>query len=375
MNRRNIFKLSLLLFIALTTWQCSKSVEGTVIRGEIENAANLQVFVDRVIIGKANSVLDKSDIDGSGHFEIAFPEGLEAGVYNLRIGAKRVQFILDGSEGAVQVNGDLSTLQNYDFEISGSKDSRTFVHFMQGLLKRQYSSEDINNFIDTTQNAAMGAFVAYQALGPRGEFLDIHKAAQSKLAAAYPDSEMASEYGKFISAVETQYRARMANERIKVGQPAPDIELPGPDGKTTYALSDLRGKVVLLDFWASWCGPCRRENPNVVEVYKKYRDQGFTVFSVSLDGLDSRTKARFSSEEQVQQMLERSRQRWIGAIEQDGLIWESHVSDLKKWESAPAATYGVRGIPKTFLIDREGKIAEIGLRGAAQIERALQKYL
>jgi len=374
MNMRTIFKLPLLLLIALTTWQCNQQVEGTVIQGDIENAANLQIFVDRVIIGKANSVLDKADIDGSGHFEIAFPEGLEAGVYNLRIGAKRVQFVLDGSEGLLEMQGDLSTLQNYDFEVSGSDDTRAFVQFMQGLLKREYSSEDINNFIDTTQNAAMGAFVAYQALGPRGEFLDIHKVAQSKLAAAHPDSEMASEYSKFISAVETQYQARMANERIKVGQPAPDIELPGPNGER-YALSDLKGKIVLLDFWASWCGPCRRENPNVVEVYKKYKDQGFTVFSVSLDGLDSRSKARFSSEEQVQEMIDRSRDRWVGAIEQDGLIWENHVSDLKKWESAPAATYGVRGIPKTFLIDREGKIAEIGLRGAAQIERALQKYL
>ncbi len=150
--------------------------------------------------------------------------------------------------------------------------------------------------------------------------------------------------------------------------------LPSPSGKV-YALSDLKGKVVLLDFWASWCGPCRRENPNVVKIYKKYKDQGFTVFSVSLDGLDSRTKARFNSEELIQQQLEISKQRWIKAIEQDGLEWPYHVSDLKKWECAPARLYGVTSIPRTFLIDREGRIAAVNLRGAQQIEQALLMVL
>jgi thiol-disulfide isomerase/thioredoxin len=370
---RKIVNLSLILLSVLFAWQCSQPIEGTVIRGDIEGASNLQVFIDKVIIGKAYSVIAKSDIDASGSFEMTFPEGLDAGIYNLRIGAKRINLILDGSEGLVSLKGNLGTLQDYDFQISGSGDSQAFANLMQGL-KQSPKSSDIKNFVDTTQNSLMGAFVAYRALGPNGQFLDIHKAAQSKLVSAYPNSEMSSEYGKFISAVERQYQARLASERIKVGQPAPDIRLPGPDGEE-FALSDLKGKVVLLDFWASWCGPCRRENPNVVEVYKKYRDEGFTVFSVSLDGLDSRSKARYSSEEQVEEMLQRSKERWIGAIEQDNLIWDYHVSDLKKWESQPAAVYGVRGIPKAFLIDREGKIAEIGLRGAANIERALQKYL
>ncbi|MCB0619794.1 MAG: AhpC/TSA family protein, partial [Saprospiraceae bacterium] len=98
-------------------------------------------------------------------------------------------------------------------------------------------------------------------------------------------------------------------------------------------------------------------------------------FSVSLDGLDSRTKARFSSEEQAQQQLESSRDRWVKAIEQDGLPWQYHVSDLKKWECAPAQEYGVRSIPRTFLIDRDGKIAAINLRGAEALEQELLKLL
>ena len=132
---------------------------------------------------------------------------------------------------------------------------------------------------------------------------------------------------------------------------------------------------MLLDFWASWCGPCRRENPSVVKVYNKYKSQGFEVFSVSLDGLDSRTKARYGSEEQINQQLASSTTRWKQAIAQDKLTWENHVSDLKKWDSAPAQTYGVSGIPRTFMIDREGKIAAVGLRGAASIEAELKKLL
>ncbi len=135
--------------------------------------------------------------------------------------------------------------------------------------------------------------------------------------------------------------------------PAPDISLPGPDGKN-HALSNLKGKVVLLDFWASWCGPCRRANPHVVETYKKYKDKGFEVFSVSLDRPDGK-------------------QNWIDAIAKDGLLWDNHVSDLQFWSSAPAAVYGVRSIPKTFLIGRDGKI--VALNPREQLEEELLKVL
>lgn len=132
-----------------------------------------------------------------------------------------------------------------------------------------------------------------------------------------------------------------------VGAEAPEISLPTPDGEVLN-LSDLRGKVVLVDFWASWCRPCRAENPNVVRMYQKYKDQGFEILGVSLD---------------------RSKDAWLKAIEKDGLTWK-HVSDLKYWQSEAAQTYGVSGIPYTVLLDREGKIIANKLRGR-QLEQKL----
>lgn len=132
-----------------------------------------------------------------------------------------------------------------------------------------------------------------------------------------------------------------------IGAEAPDFAQATPEGKD-LRLSDLRGKVILVDFWASWCGPCRRDNPHVVGLYNRYKDKGFDILGVSLD---------------------RDRQRWLDAIEQDGLVWH-HVSDLKQWSNAVAQLYGVNSIPHTVLVDKEGRILARNLRGEA-LERKL----
>ena len=137
---------------------------------------------------------------------------------------------------------------------------------------------------------------------------------------------------------------------IMPGTEAPDIELPDPEGKLRK-LSDLRGKVVLIDFWASWCRPCRAENPNVVRIYNMYHERGFEVFSVSLD---------------------KDRSAWLKAIADDHLTWPNHVSDLRGWSSAGGKLYGISSIPSTVLVGPDGKILARNLRGQ-QLEQKLQE--
>ena len=139
---------------------------------------------------------------------------------------------------------------------------------------------------------------------------------------------------------------------INIGAIAPEINLKSPGGKW-IALSSLKGKVVLLDFWASWCRPCRAENPNVVRLYNKYKEKGFTVYSVSLD---------------------QNKDKWIAAITQDQLTWSNHVSELTGWKSSAGNKYGVSSIPKTFLIDAKGKIIAYDLRGN-NLEKKLSEIL
>jgi thiol-disulfide isomerase/thioredoxin len=176
---------------------------------------------------------------------------------------------------------------------------------------------------------------------PADQNAELHETVVTALYAHYPENLIVKSKHDALQAPST-----------KIGSMAPDLAFSSPDGKI-LKLSDLKGKVVLLDFWASWCRPCRMENPNVVANSKKYHDQGFEVYSVSLD---------------------KDKNSWIKAIADDHLTWPNHVSDLKFWSSEAAAVYGVRSIPETYLIDRSGRIVAKNLRGEA-LAPALEKLL
>lgn len=138
---------------------------------------------------------------------------------------------------------------------------------------------------------------------------------------------------------------------LAIGRPAPDIALPNPEGDTVR-LSSLKGKYVMVDFWAAWCKPCRMENPNVVRLYNKYKDKGFEIYGVSLD---------------------RTRQDWLEAIKEDNLDWK-HVSDLRYFDSEAASLYNVNAIPATVLLDKEGTIIAKNLRGEALEEKLAEIF-
>ena len=196
------------------------------------------------------------------------------------------------------------------------------------LLKKEPASFAVVNLL---QNGALD----------KDKYLDVYIDAADKVNKEWPNAGPVKE---FVALVE---EAKLT----AVGQMAPEIALPNPEGKVV-ALSSLRGKYVLVDFWAKWCGPCRRENPNVVKAYHKFKDKGFEVFGVSLD---------------------RTKEDWLQAIQQDGLVW-THVSDLKYFQSQAAADYNINAIPFSILVDPQGVIIAKNLRGAA-LEKKLEEVL
>ncbi len=291
--------------------------------------------------------------------ELPYPD-----YYVLKVGDDHVNLILRNNS-TIKVYGDGKQLNKFA-NILGSDESSKMNEYLQAVIKWQEKSdsavqviqkdptkqEAINkemsneyykfqgiqkSFISSNPNSA-ALFPVATSIDPNADFAT-YESLVKQLDKAFADSPS-------IQNLKAQYVAfkaeRFANDPLAPGKPAPDFEEKMTDGVTSMKLSDLKGQVVLLDFWASWCGPCRRENPNVVALYNKYKDDGFTVMSVSLD---------------------KSKEAWMAAIEKDGLTWPNHVSDLKYWSSAAAKMYGVTGIPFTVLIDKEGNIIGTKLRG------------
>lgn len=208
-------------------------------------------------------------------------------------------------------------------------------------------------FIASNQNSP-ALIIALVGMNIENEF-EAYEAIMNQIITVFGNSPTVKEYAKYVQGVKEKKisEAKSADDAslLNPGKMAPIFEELGVDRKTTYSLANLKGKVVLIDFWASWCGPCRKENPNVVKTYEKYKNDGFTVMSVSLDT---------------------DKDKWNAAIKQDKLTWDNHVSDLGGWNSRVGKMYGVNSVPFTVLIDQEGKIINTNLRGEA-LENELRK--
>lgn len=282
----------------------------------------------------------------------------------VRVGNDDVNIILrDGSD--VKLYGDGSNIAAF-CNIVGSDESKNMNDFIKvlttwnmkrdsavALIQKEPSRKDeisnamnpiyynfqneLQQFIAQNQNSP-ALIPAISVIDKENDFAS-YESLVIQLNSGFGDSPTVKEFYNNYLAIKKQ---KELTQLLAPGKLAPDFEEYLLDGVKKMKLSDLRGKVVLLDFWASWCGPCRRENPNVVKTYDKYASAGFTVMSVSLD---------------------KDRSSWKAAIERDGLKWPNHVSDLGHWSSKVAQLYQVQGIPFTVLIDKEGKIIRTNLRG------------
>ncbi|MEP6796219.1 MAG: TlpA disulfide reductase family protein [Saprospiraceae bacterium] len=366
------FGLFILCIISIASCGAVSS-KGTNITGTISDAPNMKVYFDKMGTNNNTTVLAQTETDDKGSFTMKVEEPLKESIYRLRIGSGKVILIVEDQATTINIKGTLDGIRNYDVSISGSESAKDFAQAMNLLSLGRLTSDDVKDYITNTKYPLAGMQLAMNAFGNRPEFFEIHKTAAALLTKKYPTSEYVTDYTNFGFVLQqSAMQSGGGGEAIQVGMVAPNISLKSPDGKS-YSLADLKGKVVLLDFWASWCGPCRKNNPHVVEVYNKYKDKGFTVYSVSLDGIDERTKARFPSDDQYKAGMEQSKKSWVNAIQTDQLNWPYHVSELAKWDTKAVKEYGVTGIPKTFLIDRQGKIAAVNPR--FDLEEQLLKLL
>jgi thiol-disulfide isomerase/thioredoxin len=261
-------------------------------------------------------------------------------------------------ELSLELNNTLLRIKNLGTILNDSINSPDFENIKSGLDK---TYEEIVNsqreytfrFIRENINSPASLMALYQQIGSHYYLLDpdkdfpYYKMVDSSLTILYPKSEAVQELHRQVVELTAQKHAsEMSRKRFEKGAAVPEIALPSPDGDT-IALSSLKGKYVLLDFWASWCSPCRSENPNLVAAYQKYHSKGFEIYQVSLD---------------------RSYAAWTKAIEDDHLTW-IHVSDLQFWNSVVVPVYNIQGIPANLLLDPEGRIVDQNLRGEMLRER------
>ncbi len=354
----------------LTACSSKQATEGVAIVGMVEQIVPNGWVTLEEIVEAGPTAIDTSEIGQDGRFKLS-ANITQPAFYRLNFNGRQfVTLILKGDETEVEVNVDGNTPNGFS-EVSGSYDTQ-YIRDMDDLMNAfQTDVQSLNQ--RAIQARSVGDNQAFQAV--QVEYMDLARVNNERLkdmvweslpslAAFYGIQRLDPEqYYSFFDSVSVELSrelptnpmvmnlAQMVDVKrsLTIGAEAPEIALANPEGEI-IRLSSLRGKYVLVDFWAAWCRPCRHENPNIVRAYEKYKGENFEVLQVSLD---------------------RTREAWLNAIDQDGLPW-LHISDLKYWNSIVTKSYQINAIPASYLIDPDGKIIGKNLRGPL-LEAKLQE--